>query len=507
MQNPSLAGNSVGAVFTPLRWAKWLVNELDFVAKWVAGATVCDPTAGKGVFIHAMLDVATAQDIEVNQEMLSRLFAIEQDRDFLTDFLSSFRMKYGRDFPSPNALHADLVLDNPRLEFDILVGNPPWINFCDLPVPYRETLKRSFIEYGLVEDRQKLLLGSARVDFAALILSAAFNHNLAKNGEAAFFLPLSLFLNDGAHGGFRRFALKDSTFQVVAVWDFCETRVFPEIATRFGVGHFRKDAKTVFPIPYHVEEDGKWVARFAAPIGGTTAPFSIVESAHDFEELSESARIKVREDQKPRQGVNTCGANDVFIFTKALDDLPPEFVFPLVTKECFPAEDAVPRRYVLLPYDSRTGRPLSDAHLKARPALWHHFQLHKVALQSRKGTMLNAWIQHGRWWACLGVGKYSFAPFKIIWEAYGKDKFNPKIFAPYAGQPWQANQAMHAFIPCSTRDEAERLLQQLTHSNVAMYLKSLNMKGTCNWAQPGRIKRFLKFVKKGAVESPELQLL
>ena len=65
---------------------------------------------------------------------------------------------------------------------------------------------------------------------------------------------------------------------------------------------------------------------------------------------------------------------------------------------------------------------------------------------------------------------------------------------------------MHAFIPCSTRDEAGRLLAQLASSKIERYLRSLSMEGTCNWAQPGRIKRFLKFVKQEKQVAPELPL-
>jgi hypothetical protein len=121
--------------------------------------------------------------------------------------------------------------------------------------------------------------------------------------------------------------------------------------------------------------------------------------------------------------------------------------------------------------------------------------------------MLNTWLKRGLWWALLGVGDYSFAPFKVVWEAYGKDTFKPRVFSAHNGKPWQANQAMHAFIPCSTRDEAERLLDQLASSKIERYLRSLSMEGTCNWAQPGRIKRFLKFVKEAEPAPPELPLL
>jgi hypothetical protein len=105
------------------------------------------------------------------------------------------------------------------------------------------------------------------------------------------------------------------------------------------------------------------------------------------------------------------------------------------------------------------------------------------------------------------VGRYSFAPHKVVWEAYGKHTFAPRVFSAFEGKPWQPNQAMHSFIPCATALEAEWLLEQLRFSHIARYLKSLNVEGTCNWAQPGRIKRFLKFAKPEPQRDRQLELV
>jgi hypothetical protein len=502
-----MRASPIGAVFTPLRWAKWLVREFGLVPKWAQGATLCDPTAGEGAFIHALMDVAAEADISVDDRMLSRLFVIEREALFLERFHTSFELKYRCEFPRENSLCADVVLQNPSLKFDVLLGNPPWANFNDLPASYKESLKSAFLEFGLVEDPQSLLLGRARVDFSALVVSVVLNQNLTPHGEAVFFLPLSIFLNDGAHSGFRRYALKDTTFQLSELRDFRETNIFPEITTRFGVARFRRDAQTEFPIPYHVETQRGWSSRMAAPVGEPSAPLSVFDSQTEYEELSRPTAIEVRKDQKPRQGVNTCGANRVFIFDSVPDGLPGEFLFPLITTDCFRNGDAAPRRHILLPYDTDTGKPLTQATLRRHPALWSYLLAHKDELLARKGTMLNASLKRGLWWALLGVGDYCFAPFKIVWEAYGKDTFNPRIFSAHGGQPWQANQAMHAFIPCATRDEAERLLDQLASSKIERYLRSMSMEGTCNWAQPGRIKRFLKFVKQEKPSSEQTAML
>lgn len=489
---------------TPLRWAKWLVREGGFVSKWAQGATICDPTAGRGVFAHALVDVASEAGMDVDGEMLSRLFLIERESAFLREFHESFQFKYRRAFPKQNTICTDIVLENPSRKFDLLVGNPPWANFNDLPSAYREGLKSSFIANGLVDDNQLLLLGCARVDFSALVLAVAMKKNLEAYGEGLFFLPLSLFQNDGAHSGFRRYSIGDTTFRPAEIWAFTETKVFLEVATRFGAVRFERDAFASYPIPYRVEFGGGWVQRFAAPVGDATAPLAVFDSVLEFEQAPSLTLIEVREGQKPRQGVNTCGANEVFIFNELPSDLPQDFLFPLITKECFREEEPSPHKHVLLPYDQQTGRPLAEAAMRASPTLAAYFSSRKAQLLARKGTMLNTWMKRGIWWACLGVGEYNFAPFKVVWEAYGKANFRPRIFGSYNGKPWQANQAMQAFIPCSTLAEAEDLLHRLEHSNIESYLKSLSVEGTCNWAQPGRIKRFLQFVPDSQHETLEL---
>jgi len=498
-----LFDSQIGAVFTPLRWAKWLVNQFDLISKWTAGAAICDPTAGEGVFVHALTSVAEERSIEVNDAMLSRLFLFESDATALKKFRSFFRFKYGRDFPERNLLQCDIVLDNPKQQFDILVGNPPWANFNDLPSGYKEILKPEFIRRGMVDDLQALLLGSARVDLAALVVSVTLDLNLKNGGEAFFFVPLSLFVGEGAHSGFRKSCLVSPAYELAGVWDFRESHVFPEVSTRFGVAHFRKGSRTQFPIPYKIESKSGWVSHLAAPIGDLSAPLSIARSQDELEELTPSTLIELREDQKPRQGVNTCGANGVFVFDEPPKELPSKFLFPLITKESFRGSQ-IPKKYILIPYEARTGRVLDEATLLKYPILHNYFVANKQSLVRRKGVMLNASIKRGTWWACLGVGRYSFAPFKVVWEAYGQKEFKPRVFSSVDDKPWQANQAMHAFIPCSTSREAEEICECLVTSNIERYLKSLNAQGTCNWAQPGRIKRFLRF-KKEKVSTEEFQ--
>ncbi len=47
----------IGQVFTPLKWAEWLINKWNIFDAWIDGAHICDPTAGQGVFVLSMLQL------------------------------------------------------------------------------------------------------------------------------------------------------------------------------------------------------------------------------------------------------------------------------------------------------------------------------------------------------------------------------------------------------------------------------------------------------------------
>lgn len=96
-------------------------------------------------------------------------------------------------------------------------------------------------------------------------------------------------------------------------------------------------------------------------------------------------------------------------------------------------------------------------------------------------------MRNGRFWSLIGVGRYSFSPWKAAWESMGRRDYRAIVLE---GR-WQGNQAMHAYLPCFREDEARRLRDEL-NSRIPAYLKLFGMEGTCNRAQPGRVGRVLR---------------
>ena len=491
----------IGDVFTPLKWGEFAIAKFDIFSKWINGASVFDPTMGEGNLLEALITYGLTQGLSIHELPTNRLFGNELNTVYFNKAISKFSQKYSLDM-SKNFTNEDLLRLEPK-KYDIIFGNPPWQNFVDLPESYKEQIKSYFFKFDLVGNTQNLLLGGSRIDIAALIIQISIKDFLVQNGEAIIFMPLSLFLNDGANRNFRTYSIGEVKYSVNTVFDFNDEDVFGGIATRYGLSHFIRNKNPIFPIPYYRNEDGTWNEYIAKPMFHETDPLSIM--SNDEGGLFDNIKpVLIKKESSPRQGINTCGANDVYFFDdlNAINEdlvsvsnknrdkviLPKKFIFPLITSKEFKGELSNPSKWVLLPYN-KNGKPLEWKQIQQFPELHFYLESNKDILQGRKGVMLNAMLKRGHWWAMLGVGEYNFLPYKVVWEAYGKTTFNPTIFEG----TWQANQSLQAFIPVKSLAEADRVQKDLSDKQIENYLLSLKMEGTMNWAQPGKIKKIIRY--------------
>lgn len=491
----------IGDIFTPIKWGEFAIVKFDLFSKWMQGASVFDPTMGEGNLLESLITFGLSKGFAIENLPTNNLYGNELNTQHFNKAINKFKEKFGLNM-SQNFTNEDLLRLEPK-KFNIIFGNPPWQNFVDLPESYKEQIKSYFFKFDLVGNTQNLLLGGSRIDIAALIIQISIKDFLAKNGEAIVFIPLSLFLNDGANRNFRTYSIGEVKFSVDTVFDFNDEDVFGGIATRYGLGHFIRDKKPVFPIPYYRNEGGIWNSYIAKPMFHDTDPLSIMPNDED-ENFDSIKPVLIKKESSPRQGINTCGANDVYFFDDLVDVnehlvrvsnksrdnviLPKKFIFPLITSKEFKGDLSNPSKWVLLPYNI-SGKPLEWKQIQQSPELSSYLESNKESLQGRKGVMLNSMLKRGHWWAMLGVGEYNFFPCKVVWEAYGKTTFNPTIFEGY----WQANQSLQAFIPVKSIAEAERIQKDLSDKQIENYLLSLKMEGTMNWAQPGKIKKIIKY--------------
>lgn len=491
----------IGDIFTPPQWAEFAIEKFDIFQKWINGALVFDPTMGTANLLEALIIYGIKQGYAINELPTHCLFGNELNTHHFVKAQQKFEQRYQL-FMHSNFTNEDL-LHLPPKQYDIILGNPPWQNFVDLPDNYKQKIKHYFFKYDLVDNSRNLLLGGSRIDLAALIVQVAIKDFLAENGEAVFFLPLSLFLNDGANKSFRTYSIAEIKYALQCIYDFNDAAIFGGVATRYGLAHFIRNQHTTFPIPYFCLNEGVWANKVAQPMFHQTDPLSVM-AEQDTVMFDSITPIVIDKESCPRQGINTCGANDIFIFdtlisvdehtvsvsNKIFTDvlLPRQFVFPLIAAKNFGFHPLVPNKWVLLPYHSN-GKALEWQQIQVFTDLQNYLETHKIKLQNRKGVLLNATMKRGYWWALLGVGAYSFFPYKVVWEAYGRKSFKPQIFDGH----WQANQSLQAFMPVKTLAEAQRICIALSDKKVEDYLLSLKMEGTMNWAQPGKIKKLVVY--------------
>lgn len=503
-----------GAFFTPYPIASDMIRIHGIHRKWSKGASVLDPTAGDGSLLEALIRCCRDDDIPVTPSMISRLKGYEKEEDFIQGFPKRIQQRYGLALPN-DVLECRDFLKVPPSSYDILFGNPPWLNFTDVREDEKEEVKEYFVRYGLTGGGRGILLGGSRIDLAALMIQKGVQDHLTPGGSAYFFIPLSLMLNEGAHNVFRRGRISSGTHKNTTVDRFCfteirdfgEQEIFTGVQTRSGFIALKKSSDPVYPLPYYTLAGSlssiSWHREEARPVGKEGTAFAVSQD-------HPPNPVTIQKASRPRQGINTGGRNSLFIFDRCEEAgqglwnlenreisarLPGELIYPLVNRLQFRGEEN-PVKYIFLPYNSLTGRPLNPEELKEYPAARDYLEHHKNSLETRKGTLIGNAINKGLYWSLLGVGPYSFSPWKIVWEAYGKHEFAPRIFGKVSAagglKPWIPNQALQASCSFESQDEAEQVLEGLKQPAIEGALKKHRMEGTCNWAQPGRIRHFLK---------------
>lgn len=475
---------SIGEVFTPLPWGRFACKKADLARKWLDGAIIVDPFMGQGALFFALIDEALALNAALKSLPLHNLFGFDLKQSNIDAWLAQAAQK-GIAAPPSNFQQADFFFLETALKADIIFTNPPWISFGDLEPRYKEKIKPVYHECQLISDTRNMLLGGSRIDLAALGLVKSCISLLKPQGEAIAFLPLSLFLSH-AHESFRKFSWGRSA-TLRWIYDLTPSKAFKNVGCRYGLASFVMDKPANTAAPWRQWKNSGWQER----------RFSFAKPALAI------APLALPKTQAPRQGLNTCGANECFIFTHCTpsDDavyvanktlkakLPAEFVYPLIAPSNILRDSQNIEKWVLLPY-SKDGKPLSPQQLKKFPLLHSFLKRRQEALEKRKGTLLKSYMKKGVFYALLGVSHYSFTPYKVVWQAMGAKEFHPRIFEGC----WQANQAMHAYIPADSHENALTILNYLKQEAVAKFLHSKGQQGSMSFAQPGRIKELLELM-------------
>jgi SAM-dependent methyltransferase len=138
-------------------------------------------------------------------------------------------------------------------EFDFVVGNPPWVNWEDLPPSYREQTKTLWQEYGLFSlTGHEARLGGGKKDISMLMMYVAIDRYLKDKCKLCFVITQTLFKTQGAGDGFRRFRLGQNAafFRIQQLDDLSELQPFEGATNRTSIVLCTKGERTKYPLPY-----------------------------------------------------------------------------------------------------------------------------------------------------------------------------------------------------------------------------------------------------------------
>jgi hypothetical protein len=142
--------------------------------------------------------------------------------------------------------------------FDLIVGNPPWIDWKNLPAGYRERVKSICIDRHLFSGDS--LTGGINLNICALISNVSATNWLTKNGILAFLMPQNIIFQQ-TYEGFRKLIIEENTnmyFQQFFDWTKSGSPFFPVTHKFLTFFLSRKivDYKKGVPVKYYVKNKG-----------------------------------------------------------------------------------------------------------------------------------------------------------------------------------------------------------------------------------------------------------
>lgn len=396
--------------------------------------------------------------------------------------------------------------------FDYVAGNPPWINWRNLPSEYRAGLIPIWERYGLFNQKGlRARLGSGMDDLSVLMTYVSSHAYLRTGGQLGFVIPQTLFQSIGGGQGFRRFSLPTGLFlEVKRVHDFSSFQPFEGAMNRTATIVLRvSDSLTSYPVEYVRVElrdpscvpehwspspEGPFVLTKleATPIAADkTSPWCILPQGM----AAAVERIRGESTYVARIGAHSGGAAGVYWidvqnregayvlianrwdagrnkYDAVTASVESQLVRPLVRGRDVRRWTLAPSLSILIPYDEvNDGKAVSEARMKREfPRTFEYFRRFKTKLIKRPHYLQHFQASGAPFWSMYNVGNYTFAAARVVWREQsssfqcavieGDSKCNPVADAKLI------------VVPCGSADEAHYLAAVLNSSPARFLIDS-----------------------------------
>ncbi|WP_219845165.1 N-6 DNA methylase [Paenibacillus sp. PCH8] len=404
--------------------------------------------------------------------------------------------------------------------FQIVVGNPPWVRWSNLPELYRNRIKPTCRQYEIFSSTPHH--GGNELDVSGMITYTVADKWLEHGGQLAFVLTQAHFQTPSSEG-FRSFSINEVDRLIpLSVDDFKSLKPF-HAANKTAVAHFRKKKyiEPTYPLPYNVWSSKKGSPKLipsnitleevkariqvehleAVPVNGLRSPWSILPPGR-FQAMNKITGISTW--VRGRKGVTT-DLNGVY-FVRIIDQnksegivrietrpeagkkdigavqkfwIEPHMLYPLIKgagdfSECsLSIEEEL---FVIVPNLGVNRRECNEAEIvldTQAKRTKRYFNYYEQLLRSR--STWKRYLKGKPFYSIYNIGDYAFSPYKVIW-AEQSSRFKAAVVTetnvPLIGKrPFIPDHKVF-YVACWNSDEAYYLCGLLNSNIVKEYVES-----------------------------------
>lgn len=495
---PKELRHALGEYYTP----DWLAEETLNTVLSFEGVNIkqnfIDPTCGSGTFLFkticekrkagSTLDeiIGSVSGIDINplavltaktNYLLAVIDLLEEDNEIEIPVYNTDIVKFEEtmldeplfDFVSSDEPQNEIIkyasMDRAKAfsqeKNDVIIGNPPWVNWEYMPEEYRRGSQHLWIDYNLFSAKGRDLSFS-KEDISVLITYIVMDKLLKNEGILAFVIRQGVFKSAQNGVGFRSFKLKDECgIKVLRADDLSKIRAFDNATNSTALVYLKKGEDTSYPVPYILWEKRADLKKLAfngySELREVKSQMTLIRQkampavegdltsiwlTADENELESMNRVLGKNEYKARTGVFTGGANAVYWLNvnkkdgnkieisniverakrkaeKITKSIEPDYVFPMLKGSNVRKWNITYDTYLLCPHTAETKMwPVAQTVLKDEvPDTYDYLKYFKEDLDGRKGFA--GWekeIQQQEFQAILRIGEYTFSKYKVIWK-------------------------------------------------------------------------------------------
>jgi hypothetical protein len=419
-------------------------------------------------------------------------------------------------------------------KFDYIAGNPPWVNWENLPEQYRVATKRLWIVYGLFpHGGMDTILGKGKKDISMIMTYVSIDKYLKENGKLCFLITQSVFKSAGAGEGFRKFILPDKTpIRVLQVDDMVELKPFEGVANRTSIVVLQKGKPTEYPVPYNywikkvrrigIKDD--WKLEEITKIATYKEFYAEPVDEKNFTSAWITGRPKAikavkkgigKSDYVAHEGVNTGGANGVYwvnIIDKRTDGLiiisniteggkkkieniqtaiEPNLLYPLLRGRDVKKWKAEPSAYIIMVQDPLKRKGIDENEMKTRyPKTYLYLKRFENVLKERpafkryftKKGENGRIVEMGPFYSMFDVGDYTFATYKVVWPRIASEIVSVVVSLKYGKSILPED--IVTLVACKSLEEAYYICSLMNSTFANFALQAYSMKGGKSFGAP-----------------------